>query len=710
MANITTTTIDSIPRSNKALIERHVATGKLFAAIRRANSNLGFWYSSNNGATWTDTGTGNDVATGTSALEFSFFLDKNGNPSVCYRTYVSGKDQFNIKYGAMNSTATGFTWYAGQPISSPSIPGTTLAAGGSWQGLDHITVANPGAGGAMLLIATAGAGADYPALGLDGMVSWAVALNGPTYTNKYNYFNTGGNYRNLGVVGGGQAWPSIDFKHTGDGKNISGVLDILICELSGDGSNYGRNRFTWNGNGFNSSFVFVNTSGSNPTNPAAQTKRPMRIDAQSRCLIPQLTGNDTMCVVEYDASWTSRTNRYALAHPQGTVTSAALTYDTNGNIYLFAVGTTNNVLYQSTYARGTDSWTAWAVVNATALSNPNSFSIRRGTLGSRLDSMTETGAGTFQLASQQTVITGNPFAPTWNAPTNNAAQNVSAALLLDWNFLDPDVSDTQSAFAVSRQIGAGALAYWRASDSTWQPAEVQNTSTVDQLSLASGWGAGTDANHQYKAKVWDSSSLASPYSSALTVIPSVQVNPTITAPTAAQVIASASLTVTWTVAEQTVYALQIDRDLGGANWSTEFTATGTTATSVLVPNLVNGGSYRALLQTRNNEGLASAVIQVLFSVSFTPPPTPTITFPALVAPYSYVVAVLVTNPAGSPAPSVNTIERRKGTDDTTISTLSTVVPVNGTYYDGTVRSGTDYQYRATAYTAGGALAIGAWTD
>ncbi len=710
MGAITTTTTQTLTSSHRPMIDRHIGTGRLFAAVRRANSNLGFWYSTDNGTTWTDTGTANDVATGTSALEFSFFLDRNGNPSVCYRTYVSGKDTFNIKYGAMNTSVNGFLWYGGSPITSAAVSGATGTAGGSWQGLDHVTVQNPGSGGAVLLFAVAGAGTDYASGGaVDGCVVWAVAMSGGTYSNKSDtYFNLGGDYRNLGVSGGAAVCaPPVDFKSTGDGKNTAGQLDITVVELAGDGNFYGKNRWIWNGNGFTSSFDWISAGGGYPTNPSGQVRRQARIDAQGRLLIPQLTGNDTIAIVEYDASYTTRTSRYAPAHPKGTVTSASVTYDTNGNIYLFAVGTADNTLEFCTYARSSGTWTAWSVVNATVLSNAASWGVRRGTLGSRLDSMTQTGSSTLTLASQQIVLTGAPFAPTWNAPTNNSAQNVSASLLLDWVFSDPDVADAQSAYALSRQIGAGSLAYWRASDSTWQPAEVQNTSAVDQLTLAS-WASGSDANYTFRVKVWDQSSTASPYSSGLVVTPSVLVNPTITAPTSSGTVTAASVTVTWTATEQTAYHLLVELNVSGV-YTSIFDDTGTTATSRVVTGLTNGAAYRITLTTRNNEGLQSTAATSTFTAAFTPPPTPTITFPAMNVLYAYVVGAAVTNPAGSPAASSNTVERRIGTDDTTIVILTSSLGVGGTYYDAAVSSGVSYQYRATAYTTTGALAVGAWT-
>ena len=711
MATITTTTTATLLSPTKSQIDK-CNDGTLIAGIRRANGNLGFWYSKNNGTSWTDMGTGNDVAGAAAALEYAFFVDQGNFITAVYRTFTAGKDVLHFKYGKPNAGITSYTWFNDVSVATVWNTAATIA-GGSWQGLDIIVVGNP-AGGAAAALAfiVAGAGTDHIANGFDGFVVWAITMTtAGAYTDKTTaWFPGGGNYRNQ-LAGANPCWPSVDFKHTGAGKTISGVFDVSLLMLAGDGNNYARNRFTWNGNGFTSGFSFIQagTSYGRPTNPANQARRPMRIDGQGRLLIPQLTGSDSMALVEFDASLTARTDRFPPAHPKGVVTASAVTYDTAGNIYLFAVGTTDATLYYCTYARGSNTWTAWAVVNATVLSSAPAFSVRRGTLGSRLDSITQTGAGTFTIANQAVVLTGNPFAPTWNSPPNNSAQNVAATLLLDWTFSDPDVTDTQASYAVSRQIGAGALAYWRASDSTWQPAEVQNTSTSDQLTLASGWAVATDANYTYKVKVWDTANLPSVYSAGLTIVPSALVLPTITAPAAAAVIASTSVTVTWTVAEQTAYSLLVEQDMGGGVFNTVYSKTGTVGSSFVVTGLVNTASYRISLTTTNNEGLVSSVVQRSFTTSFTPPSTPTVTFPVMPAKYSYVVGVTVVNPGGGATVVTNTVERRTGTDDNTVVTLSDAVALNGTYYDATVRSGVSYQYRATAYTAAGANAVGAWT-
>ena len=176
------------------------------------------------------------------------------------------------------------------------------------------------------------------------------------------------------------------------------------------------------------------------------------------------------------------------------------------------------------------------------------------------------------------------------------AADVSSTLVLDWNFVDSDPSDTQSAYAVSRQIGAGSLTYWRASDSTWQATEQKNTSATTGLSLATSWASASDAAHTFKVKVWDTPDAASGYSSGFIVIPSARVNPSFVAPTADQVITISSIFIDWTASEQTAFKVTLESNPGAvimynSGWvnstTTEFTPPFT-----LVDNKIGRASWR----------------------------------------------------------------------------------------------------------------------
>jgi hypothetical protein len=309
------------------------------------------------------------------------------------------------------------------------------------------------------------------------------------------------------------------------------------------------------------------------------------------------------------------------------------------------------------------------------------------------------------------LLTYAPTAPTWVTPANGAAADVAVALPLDWVFNDPNPGDTQSAYAVRRQIGAGALNYWRASDSTWQVAEVQNTSATTALSLPGGWGADVDANHSYAVKTWDSGSLASPYSDAVVVVPSAVVTPTITAPTAAQVIATNQVTITWTVSAQTAYRVRLVQTSGAGslNYDSGW-ITGTDLTFIPPSILPTATGYTITLNTRNSEGLSSGDVTRAFTVTYLPPMTPTLVCTAV--PASGWIAVVITNPAptgGAPALASQDLYRRVVGDTSNGVLLSSGLSSGATYNDWQAASGVAYEYRVQASGVNGTSIFSAWT-
>jgi hypothetical protein len=300
-----------------------------------------------------------------------------------------------------------------------------------------------------------------------------------------------------------------------------------------------------------------------------------------------------------------------------------------------------------------------------------------------------------------------PNTPTWAAPSTGAAANVGASLLLDWNFTDVDPGDVQSAYALSRQIGAGALNYWRASDSTWQVAEVKNVSATSAVTLATAWAVHTDAAHTFKAKVWDSADLASAYSAGVVVIPSTPINPAITAPTAAQVLNVDHVTLTWTATEQTQYRIQLNVQGGGAQVYDSGFVSDSVTRSVLVPyTLATGTAWTLTLTTKNNEGLSSVAQTRDFSVTLVPPNTPTLI--ASPTPAAGYIAVKITNPGGGTAVASNEVWRRV-TGTTTTVRVAVAVAANATHNDWRAVSGVSYDYQILVIGTNGTSATSAWT-
>jgi hypothetical protein len=353
--------------------------------------------------------------------------------------------------------------------------------------------------------------------------------------------------------------------------------------------------------------------------------------------------DDTTMVRIYqrDQANTTTTTLDSPTHPTGVVRYIAMAYvAATKDVRLFAVGTSTNVLYYVDYVRATGAWGAWATVSASAiLGSGLEWGVRHGgsTTTARIDVI-------YGVAGSPNTITSlgcpspapaiSSFITSGAAYQNGGPADVGAALPLTWTFSSPAFGQTQGSYALRRQIGAGAFQYYTAAGGTWGSTEVQNTSATQGVTLASAWALDADANYQFAVKVWDSAGTpAAGYSATLTLIPSAVVNPAITAPAAAAVLTSDTVTVTWTAAQQTGARLVLATNPGGVVVYDSGAMMGFVALTYTIPySLANGTGWTVTLYTYNNEQLISTAQTRNFTVAYAPPPTmyPTLTtVPAL---------------------------------------------------------------------------------
>jgi hypothetical protein len=331
------------------------------------------------------------------------------------------------------------------------------------------------------------------------------------------------------------------------------------------------------------------------------------------------------------------------SHPQGVITAYMLSQNhVTGDPRLFAVGTSTAFPYYIDYARAGNAFGSWTIAYATTAPRNGQWGIRRSSVGtSAYEFYQQEGAASpYTVRTVTLPVNFAPTAPTWvyggagSPAVNGAAFDVSVSLVLDWQFNDANVADTQGSYALSRQIGAATIQYWRASDSTWQAAEVQNTSATTALTLTTaqwlGAGGATDPAHVYKVKTWDSAGLPSTYSDGLSIIPSTRVDPTLTHPTAAEVFTVSQITATWTISEQSAYRITVSNTVTGltihdSGWQRDPGGASPAVLSYTVPvNLSNSFAGSLTLQSRNVEGLPSVVRSNSFTVAFVEPVSPVI--------------------------------------------------------------------------------------
>jgi hypothetical protein len=608
----------------------------------------------------------------------------------CYRTNESSQDRIYLR---RLNLVTG-VWQSEVLVSAVANGGV---AGAVYGGIDFHLVGVP-SGQIYVAIAagiTVGTQVGVTVLGVVYNAS-GVATVKPTLVS--------GNRQWL-YTGTGRVGPSVDIEHYGDGHG-SGTPHLWVA--------FGRDRLqmvklAWQGAGWSGP---VSAQELVPSGMAPREYTTARWDGQEWLMaVPNPTTTDTVLLVERNRANTSTITRQSPAHPTGVIRHVGLSYNkVTQDARVYAIGTSTTVLYYVDYVRATGLWTSWATVLATAVlgSTGQEWGVRRGSTGDARHDV-YTAHATNALVHTGQALTYAPFTPTW-VNTSGQAADVAATLPLVWTFADSDPGDTQGSFAISRQIGAATIAYFRASDSTWQPAEVQNTSATSSRTLAAAWGAGTDLPHTYRVKVWDAGGTPSGYSDALVVIASVVVNPAIVTPTPAQVLTGDSVTLTWTAAEQTAYRITLSITSGALLYDSGWVS-GTVLTFTVPVTLLNGGAYTVTLETRNNEGLPSVAQTRSVTVSFLAPDTPTLVCTPV--PASGWIAVAITNPTptgGRPAVASNDVFRRAVGDTSDGVRVAAAAAASATVTDWWAVSGVAYEYRALADGVNGTSGFSAWTS
>lgn len=244
--------------------------------------------------------------------------------------------------------------------------------------------------------------------------------------------------------------------------------------------------------------------------------------------------------------------------------------------------------------------------------------------------------------SSTTTMSGNftidhnlaPNAPTLVAPVNAASLDMNAAQLFDWTFSDPNVGDTQSAYALKfRRVSDSLLRWWNGSGLA--TSETFISTAVDQVTVTGGTFTVAGEVWNWSVATRDSggpSGIATgPYSGERTLTWSAKVNPVITDPTSGSpaTIPSATYTMVWSVAQQTKYRARL---LTGPGFTTVVQDSGIVTDSATrafaLGVMANGGVYRFEITTWNNVDLISDVVSIDKTVSYTPPSAPGFTLTA----------------------------------------------------------------------------------
>lgn len=620
MATVATTSI-AVPLAapNNPPITRENGTGYLYVIVRTGTDTLSLYRSTNSGGSWGVTSS----FTHAGLQEWgSLVIDGLGRGHLMYRVGTGTADSLYYRYVDMN---TDTFWPTGVLASSADANGGVI--GSRWQGVDctaYVTANNT----SHILWA----GGFYDNAGKYGCCLGALTMDGNRNVTQTQRYLISGTRFWLDTTSGRRG-PSIEVEHNGDGITPAGSPNLWIT--------WGRTRLymvkvAWNGNGWTGPSAATTIRTSMGTHGYV----PGTWDG-TRFLIAIMSPDDATAVTVYQRNQanTSTTVLTTPPHPTGVIRMHAVSYDqATKDVRVFAVGTSSDVLYSIGYDRSADLWGGWTAVTGSAvLGSGEEWGVRRGgtTGNSRFDIITaHAGSPNSVFHTQQTLVTPpsvSSFILSGKAYVNGGPANVATSLPLTWTFDDPDAGESQGSYALSRQVGAGAIQYFTAAGGTWGASEVQNVSATQGVTLTSGWGADADSVHQYRVKVWDSAgSAATGYSPTLSLIPSAVVNPTITSPANAATITTSTLTVSWTVAQQTGVRVVLSQTSPAAYvaYDTGVMA-GYTDTAYTAPvQMAAGTSWSFTLYTYNSEGLASTGQTRTFSVAYAPPPAALSTFAA----------------------------------------------------------------------------------
>jgi hypothetical protein len=645
------------------------STGRRWIAYVSSELSIVLRYSDNNWATSSVNSNGGiPSVTSTSAQAgLSFFIDEDDHAHIVYV-------QSNyLRYRRMANIGASTSWGAVKSVDGTYTKSADIVAfrdGSSW--IAAIAASTTSGSNVFILKAV------------------DTTITGPT------------------TLAGSLGYASIDFNHTGDGKTIAGGLPHLYV-ASVAGSSLRFRKYTYSGGTY--------TVGTNRDLDSSWTKRPnLSLAYDGTRSVVAYAKSAEVYIAERDEGDTTTIIRTPPSLGGGNVENVGVTYGPNGNIYLWASGSSARALKRTEFDRAAGTWSSWVTINGGGLF-PDAISLKRGYSGSRIEGVYIYGYGSpYQIQNSSISLNAAPFAPTWVSPADNSYQDRDSNLTLDWDFVDGDAGDSQSAYALSKSVDGAVLEYWNASTSAWVGAEVKNPTANTFTTLGSGW-ATVGESVLFAAKTWDASDAAGPYGSGLTVNAGTANVPVLDAPATSAVLGSSSADISWTVAAQAAYQVRVLSSADAELFSTG-KITGA-VTEVTLEYVFSDGQtgLKVELTTWNAFDIPGIDTNTGISVSYTPPATPVLTVTANAAGYMSV-AIADPTPAGS-QPTVDTHdvyvrvavggrqvgERPVGGDGIRISTG---VATNGTYPDHGAATGTDFEYRTLA-RAGTATTYSEWT-
>lgn len=424
------------------------------------------------------------------------------------------------------------------------------------------------------------------------------------------------------------------------------------------------------------------------------------VDDSGRVIVAISRSNDTEQLEVYERS-TGGTWSQRMTPESGIFRFKGLSYDSNGNIYLFYRNNNTDTLYYKKYDRGAGTWGSAVTVSASVGSSYPS--VKRGYDGNAIDVIftNVVSPSPYSVKHERITLNSTPNGATVTASATAFAAADGTAITIAHS--DPDNDNMQSYYLKRVAVTGGAIDYWKASTLTWDAAETENTitaatsTTIPAADNATDWTNGN--SYDLYAKTKDAGGLTGAYGSALRVKAAAKPVATVTAP--ADPYTGSTALVTWTYAQADSVAQQTYRvRLYNSDRTSTLEDTGViTSTDArsrqLTYSMTNATTYQAGVLVTSQDGVAGAEAYKTFTVSFTPPATPTIALTADAT--NGRITVVITN---SDTPDHNVLER--STDNSNWyrvkdkDNVDVEIAVDGTFQDYMPRSGITAYYRALA--------------
>ncbi|WP_372741352.1 hypothetical protein [Neptunomonas sp.] len=389
----------------------------------------------------------------------------------------------------------------------------------------------------------------------------------------------------------------------------------------------------------------------------------------------------------------------------GNIQSIALGYDaSNGDVFVFAAGDTNNRPNYIVFDWDTQTWSAWTEINTEQLLQ-STLSCSRGSKGKKIALSyareNPSSPGNKQIRFEWIPVNLPTAQATWDTEvTISGANDINATNRLKWFHNDPD-NDPQASYQLRKSTDNGATwLYYTGSVFVATPTTSVNSST-EETTLATSWALDGDIV-LFQVATSDQVGVGyGPWSDTMAHLGSVRVDPTLDSPTQSEVVTGPSIDVAWTVAEQSMFKIDwLTGDgltlIGTSGWVAE----SATRNYEIPYEFENNSSYDIQIQTANQEGLRSVIDKHDITTSFLAPPVPT--FAEIVVPRMRV-DVDITNPApgGGEAATVHNDVFRIFTDDNSEKKIAETVPPDAVVADWAVPHNREVTYRVVAYAATG---------